>query len=350
MKVLSKNGENMNLSKNLKSKLLILIISSIAIGLNILLSRPTSTDNQVEINSIEPESSLTSIIPPESTILTENVNSSNLTTATASAFSDQSVTISAPYAVLYNASTDEILYEKTIDSKIHPASLTKILTAITALNYMDSDTIITVGTELELLPKHSSLCLIKNGHRLTLYDLLTGMLVSSGNDAAYTIAVNVARLVMNRVAVNDKEALSHFIDLMNSTAKNIGCTDSKFTTPDGFDSEKQYTTLRDLIKICKYALRFKEIREIISIVKKKVVFKSGENVTWSNSNQLLHKDSLYYYPKTIGIKTGTTPLAGKCLAAAAEINGQTYIAVVADCESEDERYSNIIKLFEWVDE
>lgn len=212
---------------------------------------------------------------------------------------------------------------------------------------MDSDRVLTVGTELTLLPKHSSLCLIKKGHQLTLYDLLTGMLVASGNDAAYTIAVNVARHVMNRTDLSDKEALSYFTDMMNAQAKAIGCTDSKFTTPDGFDSEGQYTTVRDLMLICKYALNVDETCEIVSTAKKKVVFESGENVTWSNSNKLLHKDGQYYYPAAFGMKTGTTPLAGMCLAAVADIDSQTYLSIVCGCKTENERYNSAINLFDF---
>lgn len=278
-------------------------------------------------------------IPPTTTAKT-------LFTTASSASSDRSLNISAPCAALYNISNDEILFEKEANKKIHPASLTKLLTAITALTYMDSDSIITVGSELEMLPARSSLCLIKIGHSLTLYDLLTGMLVSSGNDAAYTIAVSVARYVMNTDNISNKEALSYFTVLMNSIAKAIGCTDSNFTNPDGFDDEDQYTTIADLALISGYALNFKEIREIVSTVKKKVVFHSGENVTWSNSNKLLHSDSSYFFSEATGMKTGTTPLAGKSLIATAEINGQTYLAIVANCKSEDERYLSIIKLFE----
>ena len=255
--------------------------------------------------------------------------------------------ISAPYAGLYNASTGESIYEKNAYAQIHPASLTKILTAITALTYMDTETILTVGSEQKLLPKHSSICLIREGHRLTLYDLITGMLVASGNDAAYTIAVNIARLVTNNRKLSDKEALSHFAKLMNSTAKAIGVKNSHFTTPDGFDSENQYTCISDLAIICRYALEFEEIREITSIVKKKVYFKSGENVEWSNSNKLLHSDSPYYFSKAMGMKTGTTSLAGKCLISTANINGNTYIAIVAGCETDDVRYKSTMKLFDY---
>lgn len=335
--------------KNIKLNLLIIIITVLSFTA-LLSARLISADEQLSPQPEATESQTAASTQSETVSNNGSVGSSMRTTASAaSAFSAETVDISAPYACLYNATTDEILYEKSIDEKIHPASLTKILTAITALDYTDSDTIITVGTELELLPEHSSLCLIKKGHRLTLYDLLTGMLVSSGNDAAYTVAVNVVRQVMDRDDISNKDAVSYFTDMMNFTARFIGCTSSSFTTPDGFDDEEQYTTVRDLVKICDYALGIKEIGDITSTEKKKVVFESGENITWSNSNQLLHKESPYYYPDAVGMKTGTTPLAGKCLAAVAHISSQTYIAVVAGCRSEDERYSSVREMFESVD-
>lgn len=343
------------MKRKLKEKIVLkycmrIITIIICISSLLVLSDPYNvTDESAENISPTTEAPLTGAVnqsefhcEPELQVTTTE----SLSTAAATAFSDRTLNISAPFAGLYNASTGEALYEKDSDKRIHPASLTKILTAITALTYMNTDTVITVGTELNLLPKRSSLCLIKSGHRLTLYDLLTGMLVASGNDAAYTIAVNTARHVMNEDSISDKEAISYFTDLMNSVAKAIGCTDSNFTTPDGFDSEGQYTTIKDLSLICSYALKFKEIREIVSTANKKVVFKSGENVTWSNSNKLLHPDSPYYYSEATGMKTGTTPLAGKCLIATAEFDGQTYVAIVANCESENERYSSVIKLFE----
>lgn len=254
--------------------------------------------------------------------------------------------IPSPYCGLYEADTLTAIYEKEAQTKIYPASLTKILTAITALSYVPSDTVFTVGSEQELVPARSSLCLIKKGHKLTLYQLLSGMLIASGNDAAYTIAVNTARFVMNRDDISDKEALSYFSTLMNSIAETAGAENSCFINPDGFDNEKQYTTIRDLAAICRYALCFDEICEIAACSEKHIVFKSGENVTWKNSNQLLHSDSPYYYPNAIGMKTGTTALAGKCLMAVAEIEGKTYIAVVSGCSSEESRYSSALSLFE----
>lgn len=263
-----------------------------------------------------------------------------------SAFQDKD--ISAPYAGLYEVSSFKVLYEKGATETVSPASLTKVLTAITALSYVPSDTVFTVGSEQELVPARSSLCLIKKGHKLTLYQLISGMLIASGNDAAYTIAVNTARFVMDTGDVSDKEALSYFANLMNSMAKTAGAQNSNFINPDGFDCDGQYTTVRDLALIGRYAMYFKEISEIVRCAVKYVVFRSGENVTWKNSNQLLHSDSPYYYPNAIGMKTGTTALAGKCLMAVAEIEGKTYIAVVSGCSSEDSRYKSATDLFRLV--
>lgn len=253
--------------------------------------------------------------------------------------------ISAPYAGLYEASTFTAIYKKEADKKIHPASLAKILTAVTALTYVPPETVFTVGSEQDLVPERSSLCLIKKGHRLKLHDLLAGMLIASGNDAAYTVAVNTARSVNSNENMSDKEALTCFSALMNTAAVTAGAHHSHFVTPDGFDEAEQYTTIEDLAAICRYALTFKEIRDIVKCSEKHVVFESGENVTWKNSNQLLNPKSSYYFSAATGMKTGTTPLAGKCLIGLADINDKTYIAVVAGCDSEESRYNSVLNLF-----
>ncbi len=295
--------------------------------------------------SAETSTTAISTIKEESTAEEASAEAFALPLQSFTAFQDINVT--APFAGLYSADTLTAIYEKEAQTKIHPASLAKILTAITALSYVPSDTVFTVGSEQELLPARSSLCLIKEGHQLTLYQLLSGMLIASGNDAAYTIAVNTARFVMNRDDISDKEALSYFSTLMNFIAETAGAENSCFINPDGFDNEKQYTTIRDLAAICRYALCFDEICEIAACSEKHIVFKSGENVTWKNSNQLLRNESPYYFPQATGMKTGTTPLAGKCLMAVAQIKDKPYICVVAGCSSEDSRYKSVTDLFDF---
>lgn len=246
-------------------------------------------------------------------------------------------------ACFYCLETDEMLFEYNPSEKIYPASLAKILTASTALYYEDIDTEFTVGTELCLLKPHSSLCLIKKGHRLTLGQLITGMLLPSGNDAAYTIAVSIARKASGE-KLSDSEALKYFCELMNSFAGLIGMKGSHFTSPDGWDDKRQYTTAKDLLVLTRYALTVPTIRDTVSLSEKYVVFKSGENITWQNTNQLL-SPGRHFNQYAIGMKTGTTENAGNCLIAVFSKNGLTYIAVVCGASDSDSRYEDANRLF-----
>lgn len=252
--------------------------------------------------------------------------------------------ILAPCFGLYNARTMKCLYSQEAAKRIYPASLTKILTACVALEYVSPDTIFTVGSEQDLVNEGSSLCLIERGHRLKLRDLLVGMLMSSGNDAAYTIAVNVARAVSDNGDMNDSEAVKYFSVLMNRYARSIGAVNSNFVNPDGWDDKKQYSTVHDLALISSHAIKTQEIRDIVSSSSKRVVFASGETIVWTNTNALLQSESKYYLPQAIGLKTGTTSEAGKCLIAAVSIDGAEYIAVVIGCKTDSARYESVHEL------
>lgn len=245
---------------------------------------------------------------------------------------------------VYDLTDGKMLYANGADEPIAPASLTKLLTSVTALEYCDADRAFIVGTERELIHAHSSLSLIRQGHILTLYDLIAAMLMVSGNDAAYTVAVNVARSVGGE-DLSDTEALAFFCGLMNEKASEIGMKSSHFTTPDGWDDENQYTTVTDLVKLSEFALTFDEIREITALHEKYTVFLSGENITWTNSNQLLDPDSQYYCENAAGMKTGTTDKAGKCLISLFMKDGKRILVVVADCRTESERYEGSLRLF-----
>lgn len=278
------------------------------------------------------------------TTTTEKPETTTASTTQASTTVQQPSAVSAPYAGLYRADSLECIYEKSIDSYIHPASMTKVLTACTALHYISPDTVYTVGSEQNLVPKGSSLCLIKASHRLKLRDLLAGMLMCSGNDAAYTVAVNVARDVSGDWSMSDADAVAYFVQLMNDYAIQLGASNSHFVTPDGWDHAQQHTTIYDLAKISAHAMQLEEIRNIASSRSKYVVFASGENITWTNTNALLQPDSSYYLPDAIGLKTGTTPLAGNCLIAVINRNGTDYIVIMAGCQSKSGRYEAIHEL------
>ena len=262
-------------------------------------------------------------------------------------YSSESVHITAPAckaAAFVCADDGELLYYDNINERIAPASLTKLLTASVALNYLSPDTVVTVGSEQNLVKSGSSLCLIRPGHKLKLYDLLTGMLMASGNDAAYTVAVTTARAVKTDTAMTDAQAVAYFSELMNSYASSIGMKDSHFTTPEGWDDASQYTTVSDLLILANHAFSIPEIKTITGTYQKKVYFVSGENVTWTNINALLNPNSTYYCADAVGIKTGTTANAGNCLIAAFERNGKTYLSAVVGCGTGNDRYELTLKM------
>lgn len=249
---------------------------------------------------------------------------------------------------LYCVDDNKLLSSENADAAVSPASLTKLLTASVALRYAGADEVFTVGTEQELVKPGSSICFIAPGHKLKLYDLITGMLLPSGNDAAYAVAVSTARMVSGDHDMTDTQALERFSGLMNELAGELGMSKSRFANPDGWDDDAHYTTVSDLVKLAGYALSVPEIREIVSVPKKDVVFETGEIATWFNSNKLLHHESGFYCENAIGMKTGTTDNAGCCLIAAFVKGGKTYITVVVGCENDSDRYELTLELFDAV--
>lgn len=248
------------------------------------------------------------------------------------------------YLGLYEADTQEPLYESWADERIYPASLAKITTAYTALHYLPADTEITVGSELSLVKPHSSVCHIQRGHRLTLRDLIAGMLISSGNDAAYTVAVNVARSVTQDADLTDKDAVAYFCGLMNETARDLGAVNSHYVNPEGWDDERQYTTVRDLSLLIRKAMRMPEIRDAVSAVEKTVSVGNGQTLTFRNTNLFLHQSSNFYDERVTGFKTGSTSRAGKCLATTLVKDGKTYVAIVMNCSTDTDRYKTMQEL------
>lgn len=246
---------------------------------------------------------------------------------------------------LYCVESGDMLVDGNTELRIAPASVTKLMTASVALRYMGADEIITVGTELELVNFNSSLCYIQEGQQLRMFDLLTGLLLPSGNDAAYTVAVNVARKVSGNSDMSDTDAVRYFCGLMNDLAEELGMDGTNFADPDGWDDDAHYTTVSDLMKLGAYALSVPEIREIVSTPEKYVEFYSGENATWINGNKLLHEESRYYCPNAIGLKTGATDNAGLCLMAAFVKNGKTYITATMGCETDEVRYNLTLDMY-----
>lgn len=310
------------------------------------IAKNNAAETSQNIENYLPEiSSAISENDPESSIfLSNNTPHKNSNSFASQPENPPAITAPKKASLFYNMTDNTLITSKNADEYIAPASLLKLLTASVALKYADPDEIITVGTELELVPSGSSLCLIAKGHRLELYDLITGMLLSSGNDAAYTVAVSTARK-LGGDDLDDREAVDYFADLMNNFARELGMNNSYFVNPDGSDDERQFTTANDLLLLARYALTVPGIREIAGIHQKYVVFASGHNITWTNTNKLLDPGSQYYSPNAAGLKTGTADLAGYNLIAVFKKNGKQYIAVVVGCKNDKERYSTALEYF-----
>jgi D-alanyl-D-alanine carboxypeptidase (penicillin-binding protein 5/6) len=257
-----------------------------------------------------------------------------------------SITIDAEAAILFDADTKEVLYHKNPVQAVFPASTIKLLTSIVVLENCKEDEEVTIGDEITMIATDSSMALIKEGQILTIRNLLEGMLLPSGNDAAYAVATYVGRKSLQNPEATAHEAVVEFVKLMNEQAKKIGVKNSCFKTPDGYDAIGQYTTAYDMGLIGIEAAKYDTIIEITQKSKSSNTFASGEEVTWPSSNKLINRYSGQYYSSAIGLKTGTTTMAGRCLVAAAEKDGRRVVCAIMDSSSSG-RWEDAIALLQY---
>ena len=236
--------------------------------------------------------------------------------------------IIAENAIVVNKDTDALLYQKNGTDRIAPASTAKMITALTVLEYCSPEDEMRVGAEIEMIHSDSSTAWLMKGDTLTVRQLLIALMLPSGNDAAYTLAVNTGKTIAGDNSLSNQQAIQIFMDKVNEKAKAIGVTDSNFVVPDGYDAEGQYTTACDLAVIAKACLESPCISEIVANNRSYQKWVSGREVTYNNSNELLNPNSPYYRSEVIGIKTGNSSQAGACVVSAAVIDGKTYISVV----------------------
>jgi len=247
-------------------------------------------------------------------------------------------------AALYDVTSNTVLYRKNSEKAMFPASTTKIMTAYVALKYLPSDYRITVGSEITLLAPDSSLAYLNQGFVLTLEDALYALLLPSGNDAAYTIAVNTARYVSKNSMLNDTQAVEYFCGLMNEEAEKAGAYHTHFCNPDGYHDVFHYTTAEDMIRIALLTKEYPLISQIVSAPFRETTLISGETRYWENGNLLVLSDSQYYVPYARGLKTGFTDEAGYSMVATAEKDGHELIAVVLKASSLRGRYTDAANL------
>ncbi len=253
--------------------------------------------------------------------------------------------ISATYAAVLDIDANTVLYEKGgMDTRLYPASTTKLITALVALKYCDVNEVFTAGEEVNMIAADSSIAYIKRGHALTLDMLIAAMLLPSGNDAAYVVAAGAGRIIAGKSDMTANSAVRVFVNEMNDFAEENGLTGSHFTCPDGYHDDEHYTTLHDMLLIGKLATENETIMKHASTPSLDVTYHSGEINSWTNTNHLINPSSSFYYKFATGLKTGTTNEAGCCLMVSAEKDGKKMITCVFDSDSNDRRFSDALVL------
>ena len=252
---------------------------------------------------------------------------------------DSSLDISSSSAILIELNSGKILYEKNINEKMYPASLTKILTAIIVIENSNLEDIVEVSSDAVMsIPFGYVTANLQVGEKFTVEQLLYVLMVGSSNDAAIVLAEHIAGSVEN------------FASLMNEKAKELGCTNSNFINPNGEHDDNHYSSAYDFSLISKYAMKNETFRKLVSSTYYSLPSTekySKDDRFFTTTNSLLLKNSEYYYKNATGIKTGFTTPAGNCLIASANKNDLELIAIVLNCPTSSDRYKDIKSLFEY---
>jgi len=252
-----------------------------------------------------------------------------------------SLNIGAEAAILIDYDTGQILYQKNINKKLFPASTTKMMTAILALEHGNLSDYVIIDQEVVDLTYGSHIAL-EVGEVLTLEQLLNGMLIASANDCALAIAKHIGGSV------------DAFVKMMNDKAKELGAVDTNFVNPNGLHEDEHVSTAHDLALIGQYAMQFDEFRNIITKVTYEIPPTNIKNEAryLKTTNKLLFSTEKVEingqpvpikYQYALGVKTGYTSKAKNCLVSYAEKEGQKLLAVVLKANG-NEVYKNTIEL------
>ena len=239
--------------------------------------------------------------------------------------SQKPLELTAKAALAYDTQTNTMLYEKNIDTRLPIASLTKIMTAVIALENMSMHQKITITKAAATIGEDSMG--LSEGETLKLSDLMYGMLLQSGNDAAEAIAQA------------SKFKRSDYIHLMNKKAEDLGLSNTRFTNPTGLQGDgEQYSTAKELLVMANYALQKKEFADIVATYQHDIeITPTHKGYTLFNETNLLTT-----YPGVKGVKTGFTDEAGLCLVTYLDYKGHKIIAVLLNSQNRRAEMAQIL--------
>lgn len=251
------------------------------------------------------------------------------------------ITVGAPTAILMEANTGKILYEKNAYEKMYPASTTKIMTAILALENRElSDTAHVSYDAIFTVPKGYSNANLQIDEALTYEQLLNILLIPSANDAANVIAEDIGGSV------------DSFASMMNTKASEIGCKDTHFVNPNGVHDDNHFSTAYDLALMGRYAMKNTIFRKIVNTVRYTLPDTNKydkSDRSFINTNNLINNKNRQYYKYCNGIKTGYTDPAKNCIVASAKKDNLELICVIlgANNEVDDNKFKDCVTLFDY---
>lgn len=242
----------------------------------------------------------------------------------------------------------DILFQQNQDEKFYPASTTKLMTALIAVENGDLNETFTVGEEITYIAADSSVAGLEEGETISLNELLYALLLPSGNDAAETIAINIGRKISGDSAANADKSYDAFIAAMNEKAKALGMTNTNFVNPHGLHNDNHYTTPSDMLKLAETAFNETTIKAVTRAKVHTLQTNKSEH-TWNNSNLMLYSNfnelpedyriandlsgsnSVFNGYATSG-KTGYTEEANKCLVFEGEGNDKNMIGIILNAD------------------
>ena len=236
------------------------------------------------------------------------------------------ITLNAGSAILIEASTGKVLYEKNMNKKMAPASMTKIMTLLLTMEALENNKI---KLSDEVVISKNAASMVKEGSKIKVETLLKGISIASANDAAVAIAEYIGGTELN------------FVNIMNKRAKELGCKNTTFKNPHGLDEEDHLTTAYDLSLIAKELVKYPLALKLTSTYEDYIDV-SGENHWLVNTNKLVR-----FYSGIDGLKTGYTDNALYCLTATMQRNNMRLISVVMKESSKDNRSTDTVNMMEY---
>ncbi len=243
--------------------------------------------------------------------------------------------INAEGSVLMDASTGEILFSKNPDKVLEPASTTKVMTAILTLENCDLNEEVVVTEDFTKVDG-TTIGLLK-GDIVTVKDLLLGLLLESGNDAANALACHIS------------SSIDKFAVLMNKKAIEIGAINTHFKNPSGLPDPEHLTTAHDLALIMNEAIKNDKFLELSKVMTYEIPIKNDSSRTiWiNNKNHMINKNSMYYYPYTLAGKNGYTTKSNHTYAIAAENNGHILVASYLNALDKNKNFEDMKTVFNY---